>query len=162
MGCFAALALSLALWVGSTPAAYLVPTEVYVNSSSSEEDKPAVLTFARSILRVVESSHLLNVVESSIISPPGTFEIRLDLMVGDGKVLTSWEVWVMDDLMRRQQLWRSGISFTEVDADTLVWKGNAFVTKQTIRVVQAVEQVELNIREKLKIFSKQHTRTLDL
>jgi hypothetical protein len=74
---------------------------------------------------------------------------------------TGWEVWIMDNEYRRQQLWTSGMGTIEVNDETLVWKGNALVTKETIRVVQAIEQIELNIREKMKNYFKQQPRTRD-
>ena len=157
MGCLAGLALTLTLWAGAVAPAYRVPVEVFINTRSHDEDKLEALAFARSVVKVVESSTLLVMVEPDPFAVPGTFEIHLDLRVADGKVATSWEVWVMDGLMRRQKLWRSGLSWAEVDAETLVWKGNALVTKQAIRVVQSLEQIELNLRKTMKEYHQRNT-----
>lgn len=160
MGCLATVALALTLWAGAVAPAYQVPVELYVDSSSSIEDKPVVFALVKSMQKVVESSKILKVVEPDILSPPETVELHLAISVGEDKIITSWEVWIMDDRMRRQQIWRSGLSWVEVDSETQVWRGNALVTKQTIRVVQALEQLELSRIEAIKKVTQGSTKDL--
>jgi hypothetical protein len=150
MGCLTTVALTLALWAGIQPPAYLVPVELYVNSQSSKEDKVVVTAFVRAMTDVFASSHLLTVAEPDILARPGTYQVHLALVVGDGKVVTSWEVWVVDAMRRRQQVWRSGLSDVDITHNTKIWRGKALVTRQSIAVAQALEQVELDLVERLK------------